>query len=281
MSNKIDEYGPRYPEPVVGFDDFGHVELEHVSNCRDLGGLPCVDGRRVKPGRLMRSAELHHASEGDMKLLKGAHDLERVVDLRTAYELERQSDPIPKMPGVEYVNLAPIENERDLQGGGKDEFAVLKHLAEDTPGVFFKMYREMVTSAHSIQVFKRFLNILLEADSGATLWHCTQGKDRTGLAAMFAERALGANMETIRADYLATNLFSKPEHEHIDALLRDIPLVDKLQIDKEAATYAHMPYLDAALETIEKQHGSLDEYIVDVLDFDLDKQAKLREMYLD
>lgn len=281
MSSKVDEYGPKYPEPVAGFDDFGHVELEHVANCRDLGGLPCADGRRVKHGRLMRSAELHHASESDMKALKGEHDLERVVDLRTAFEMERQSDPIPKMAGVEYVNLAPIENQRDLEGGGNDDFAVLKHLAEDTPAVFFKMYREMVTSAHSIQVFKRFLDILLENGSGATLWHCTQGKDRTGLAAMFAERALGASMETIRADYLATNLFSKPEHGRIDAFLRDIPLVDRLQIDKEAATYAHMPYLDAALETIQKQHGSLDEYIVDVLDFGAEKQAKLREMYLD
>lgn len=281
MANKIDEYGPSYPSPLPGFEDFGHIRLEHVCNCRDLGGMPCADGKRIKPGRLMRSAELHHASESDIDVLKRGHDLARVVDLRTAFEQKRQGDPLPEMAGVAYVSLRPIENERDLQGGGKDEFAVLRHLAEDTPAVFFKMYREMVSSSHSIQVFQRFLEMLLEAKDGATLWHCTQGKDRTGLAAMFAERALGASMEAIRADYLATNLFSKPEHEFVDALLRDIPIIERLQIDKEAATYAHMPYLDAALETIERQHGSLDDYIADVLDFGPDKQAALREMYLD
>lgn len=281
MADKVDEYGPKYPEPISGFDDFGHITLEHVVNCRDLGGLPCEGGRRIRSGRLIRSAELHNASDEDIKVLEQQHDLARVVDLRTAFELEHASEPISEMAGIEYVNLRPIADEKELRGGGNNDLDILRQIAEDTPSVFEHIYREMVTSKHSIQVFSRLLEILLAAEEGATLWHCTQGKDRTGLAAVFVEHALGASEATIRADYLATNLFARPEHDRLDSLLRDIPLVGKLQIDKEAATYAHMGYLDCALELIQKNFGSLDGYLENALDFDTDKQAKLREMYLE
>lgn len=283
MSKKRDTESckPAYPEPIEGFSHFGHVPLKGVTNCRDLGGLPCAEGRRIRPDRLMRSAALHSATHEDMQMLVECHGLVQVIDLRTAFELERQEDPISEMQGIEYVNLRPVANEKELAGGEKNGLETLKRLAEDTAGVFRDMYRDMVTSKHSIDVFARFLDMLLENESGATLWHCTQGKDRTGLAAMFAERALGASIATIKADYLATNLFAKPLNDRLDSLLRDIPLIGRLEIDEDAATYAQMANLDCALEAINQEHGSLDAFLEDALDFGSEKQARLRDLYLD
>lgn len=281
MNKKVEDYAPEYPELITGFADFGHIKLERVNNCRDLGGLPCADGRRIKHGRLIRSAELHHATEQDMEILTKEHGLARVIDLRTAAELEREEDPIAEMAGIEYLNIRPIPNEKDLTGGEKGDLATLKRAYEDTPGIFLDIYREMVTTENGIDVFSRLMDIVLNAEDGATLWHCTQGKDRTGLSAVFIERALGASEDVIRADYLATNLFAKPPHEKLDAVIRDIPVVSDIEVDVEARTYAQMCNLECAFGEIEKEFGSLDAFIVEALDFGADKQAKLREMYLE
>lgn len=283
MADKVtkEELVPEYPDPIPGFDDFGHIELEGVANCRDLGGLPAADGRRVNKGRLIRSAELHSATKEDMRVLVEEHGLARVVDFRTAFEIGREEDPIPEMEGIEYVNLRPISNESELTGGEDGKLATIKRLAEDTIGVFEQMYKDMVSTPEGIKVYSHFLEMLLDAKEGATLWHCTQGKDRTGLAAIFVERALGASMEVIQADYLATNLFSKTFRKQLQSLIQDIPLVGQLDIDLDAATYVYMRNLNCAFGVIDKTYGSLDSFLDKALDFGPEKQQKLQEMYLE
>ena len=281
MQGNINEYKAELPEPISDFEDFGHIKLERVANCRDLGGLPCADGCRVKPKKLIRSAELHNATDQDLETLMRKYDMSRVVDFRTSFEAKLEKDPILKMEGVEYVNLRPIATEGELIDDQEGALTVLKQFVSDTPKFFTDMYKDMVTNAHSAKVYSRFLNMLLENSDGSTLWHCTQGKDRTGLAAMFVERALGASEEVIKADYLASNLFLQVKRGRLDDILGRIPFLKSVEIDKEVVAYVRLGNLEYALDVIKQEHGSLDEYIKNVLDFDDDKQAKLREMYLD
>ena len=74
------------PEPIPGFNEFGHIPLEKLHNTRDLGGLPAADGRRIRPAQLLRSGCLHKASEQDIATLLADYRLEGVVDFRTAVE---------------------------------------------------------------------------------------------------------------------------------------------------------------------------------------------------
>ncbi len=57
------------------------LELEGASNVRDLGGWPTADGRRVRFGRVFRSAALTGLTERDAAVL-AATGLRTVCDLR-------------------------------------------------------------------------------------------------------------------------------------------------------------------------------------------------------
>lgn len=275
---------PTDPEPISGFPRFGHIPLKGVYNCRDLGGMPAADGRRIRKRRLMRSAELEDATAEDMQQLVRMHDLEYVIDLRAEYEVESAPDPLPLMRGIEYVNLPALSD--DAIG-----FTGLKHLKQDVKMLarFMKepfelvqeLYPKCVLGEYGIKAYSKLLDDLLNAQRGATLWHCTQGKDRTGVAAILVEYALGVPMEYMRRDYLATNLFIKPWIDKMNDALRNKILVGGLGLDIEAYAFANLCYFDTAIDAICSHYGSLDKYFVRALDFGPDKQEALRALYLE
>lgn len=250
-----DSEKPQLPAPIAGFEDFGHVPLASVPNCRDLGGLPTTDGRRIAPGRLIRSSALNRLTEQDADALLEQHGLARVLDLRTPHEVNAKPDLLGWLPSVVYVF-------RPVLVGGKRLSVELAEPDADPFALIEAAYRASVKDPHGQQTYARFLDGLLRHPTGATLWHCTQGKDRAGLAAVLVEYALGVAMDDIRADYLATNLFEDLEKS-------------------PAISFAYPRYLDAALDAIDTGWGSLDGYLTDALGFDPEKRARLRELYLE
>lgn len=275
---------PEDPEPIPGFNKFGYLNLQGVHNCRDLGGLPAADGRRIRKRRLLRSAELENATAEDMRQLTRMHDLTYVVDLRAPYEVESQPDPLPLMRGVEYTNLAVLSD-------NAIGFTGLKHLGSDLKMMrqFMKnpyqlvldLYPKAVLGEYGINAYSKLLNDLLTVNSGATLWHCTQGKDRTGIAALFIEYALGVPPEYIRADYLATNLFIKPWVDKVSGVMRKSLLGHGIGVDLEAYSFANLCYFDAAIEAINESYGNIDNYMRRALNFGPEKQTMLRALYLE
>lgn len=275
---------PTNPEPIPGFPKFGQIPLKGVYNCRDLGGMPAADGRRIRKRRLMRSAELEDATAEDMRQLTHMHHLEYVIDLRADYEVESDPDPLPLMRGVEYVNLPALSD--DAIG-----FTGLRHLKQDMKTLtrFMKdpyelvqeLYPKCVLGEYGIKAYSKLLDDLLNAQQGATLWHCTQGKDRTGIAAMLVEYVLGVPADYIRRDYLATNLFIRPWVDKMKDALSNKIIFGGLGIDIEAYAFANLCYLDTALDAIRDSYGSLDKYLDRALDFGPEKQRALRALYLE
>lgn len=275
---------PEDPEPIPGFSKFGFINLQGVNNCRDLGGLPTRDGRQIRKRRLLRSGGLEDATAEDMRQLTRMHDLSYVVDLRAPYEVENQPDPLPLMRGVEYTNLAVLTD-------NSIGFTGLKHLGSDlkTLRQFMKspyqlvldLYPKSVLSEQGIKSYSTLLNNLLEYNNGATLWHCTQGKDRTGIGALLIEYALGVPPEYIRADYLATNLFIKPWVDKISSAMLNNPIGHGIGLDLEAYSYASICYFDAAVNAIDESYGNIDNYMQRALDFGPEKQTMLRALYLE
>lgn len=275
---------PASPEPIEGFGRFGHVPLQGVINCRDLGGMPAADGRRIRKRRLLRSADLHDATAEDMKQLVRMHDLEYVVDLRADYEVESAPDPIPLMTGIEYVHLPALSDDAIGFSGLKNivnDVRMLSRFSKDPVETIEELYYKCVLGEYGMRAYGRFLDDLLTSAEGASLWHCTQGKDRTGIAAMLVECSLGVPMDYIRRDYLATNLFIKPWVDKMNSLMRNKVLVGGLGVDLEAYTYANMCYFDKAMDTIADSYGTLDNYLTRALDFEPDKRVKLQELYLE
>lgn len=72
--------------------DIQRIPLAGAKNTRDFGGFPTMDGRHIKPHRLLRSCELCVTTENDRKVLLQTYDLKKVLDFRTAKEREEHPD---------------------------------------------------------------------------------------------------------------------------------------------------------------------------------------------
>ena len=121
-------------------------------------------------------------------------------------------------------------------------------------------YRELVNLPSAKAAYLSFFTDLASPEhTGATLFHCTAGKDRTGWAAAILLFTLGASYETVLADYLQTNEDSssalKPFFEQFAAN----------GIDPEslkAVVGVEQDYLDTALALVTDQYGSVEAYVV-------------------
>lgn len=272
------------PEGIPGFAAFGHIDCKGLPNTRDLGGMPTADGRHIREGRLIRSGALHHATNEDLRILEDAHGLVRVVDLRT--DLERTHDPDPKdrlRIGTVFYDLPVFEAQALGITHESDVLGDIRLFAEYNDGphkAVEAIYPQAVLGDDGVRAYGDFLRLLLAAEEGATLWHCTEGKDRAGLAAVLVELALGVPEAYVRADYLATNLFVRTRAERALDALAHHRIAREVDADVDALFYAYPAYLDAAWEAVEKRFGSWDRYMDEALEFGEADREQLRNLYL-
>lgn len=180
-------------------------ELAGVRNFRDVGGLPTVDGRRVRYGRLFRSGHLAHATEEDAAFLSSL-GLHTIFDFRNAAD-QKLEGPDVELPGVRNVNL-PLTDPADGSEFWKmvrdgDVEQLRGHLGDGkAANRMIGSYRTIVkerTAEHS-----HVLHALAE-DSVPALMHCAAGKDRAGLSIAVTLLALDVERDAIVADYLESN----------------------------------------------------------------------------
>lgn len=219
-----------------------HIPLEGGSNMRDLGGVPLADGARVRRGRLYRSAALNALTPGDTALLANL-GLSAVVDLRSPAEQAYAPSRLPPglaviAPGDGGVGAVPGHKRRPNPVTEADA----RHMMRDGN----RTYPLRMAAAMSA-----LYQTLAEADGGV-LFHCAAGKDRTGFAAAVILLAAGASHEAVIEDYMATNAIWNRK----SARLSGLPMKAR-----EAVFSARAEYLEAALEAMEKNFGTANDYL--------------------
>ena len=174
-----------------------------IPNKRDLGGIRTKDGRRIRPGMLVRSAQLRKAEEKDLE------GVSSVIDLRTAGERMEAPD---RTLGREYLPLPVFE---EVNAGISHEERTRNAVIPDMAYLYGLMVKQNAES------FRKILLAIMDHDydTGAVLWHCTEGKDRCGMTAALVLEALGVDREDILKDYLKTNLVNVAKAEAIKAKL--------------------------------------------------------------
>lgn len=186
----------------------------HELNIRDLGGIPLPDGRgRIPGGLFLRSGKLSMLSAEACARLCQRYHIRCVVDLRTPVESAEFPDVLPD--GVEYLQIPLL---KDAAVGithetGSDPMTIIRNLRKHPEKLlemvpdFKALYREVVTDPYSrSQLDKVVATLRSNADKGlCTLFHCTAGKDRTGIASMALLKSYGVSDEEIIKDYLRTN----------------------------------------------------------------------------
>ena len=122
---------------------------------------------------------------------------------------------------------------------------------------------------------------MLNTKEGAVLYHCSEGKDRTGIVTMIILYILGVDLETIRQDYLFSNGMLDDYRARRDKYFKENGENLKFRANMRILGSVQDAFLDTALITIEEEYGGLDNYIEKQLKISPEMQEALRELYLE
>ena len=264
-----------------------------LNNARELGGYVMQDGRVIRHGRLLRSVQLADAAPEDLRVLREQYDLRLVLDMRADDDLVRAPDP--EIPGVRWVHdpiidfslwqdpAAKLQGHQEEMDRSTPE-GQLKAIAYFlTSGIDAeRMYAHYLQSEFGQAGFRLFFREILNCPEGAVLWHCFTGKDRTGIGAGLLLEALGADWDTILADYELSALFFTERIRWAEDLARGAGYEEEM-VQKIAGLMAgiHVNFLRHAWDYMTDTCGSPLSYIRQVLGITPEEIEILRDRYLE
>ena len=262
------------------------IHLNSIRNARELGGYTNTDGKTVKNGVLFCTASLNGISGEDAGLLTSVYHVEDIIDFRMPFEIKGAEDPAIDNAEYHHLNVIdlsslPMEDMPEVDITTLDLIQMVK-MSEELGMLEENMYIGFLMTPTGKKAFADFFHILLSADPDrAVLWHCTSGKDRTGLAAMLLLSALGVDEETIVSDYLLTNEFNAQRiagtGQYLKAKGYDDELIEKAVIVFDAVDER---FMRTALSWLKQEYGSVTGYIRDGLNVTQEEIDQLKEKYL-
>jgi hypothetical protein len=199
------------------------VTLKGTRNTRELGGLPTADGQ-IKSGKIFRSGALCFASLDDAAKL---HDLgiRTIVELRLPQEIQKDGpDKAYLLEGIPSQIHWPMGNSHGL---GRE--AYVSYVDENE------------------QLFRDFFLLLAEPESYPLLFHCSAGKDRTGILTALLLESLGTPREVIMDDYIHSRR-----------------ITPKLKVQED--------WIQVVFDRID-QSGGIDNYLTEIGVSDAQRQA--------
>ncbi len=253
-----------------------HYELTKQKNIRDIGGMITQDGRRIKYGHIYRGPTLKVRSDEDIKIIK-SFNLTDVIDFRNHDEC--LTSPDYYLEGVNYHILPSFEDKQDRKLKGEDG-NLLWFIDEGVSGHDHLLYTYdiLITSKQSQNAYRELFNILLQDDK-RVYFHCSQGKDRTGVAAYLIEIGLGVSEKEAREDYLYSNLMMQGRVEHLIEKVKDKPFYNETYQQSLKDVFAvKEEYLDNAIRMMNEHYGGTLNYLKDILKVDLER---LKALYLE
>ncbi|MGW4353911.1 tyrosine-protein phosphatase [Nocardia sp. NPDC004582] len=222
------------------------IRLDGAANFRDIGGYRTSDGRTVRTGVAFRSNRISGLTDADLaKLVTAGVTLD--VDLRNGSERGSAPDRVPAGAQYKVADVVSFDS-----GVSFHEFpvitlgrAVVDGFVAGSSDIKQSIGYPFMVNFHGSDVaFGTLLRSIAGNTGGATLYHCTSGKDRTGWATAVLLTLLGVPRDVVNADYLASNT----------------ELGDPQAVQ--------LSWLEAAFNEMDRLYGSFDRYVRDGLGLD-------------
>ncbi|ASK32727.1 protein tyrosine phosphatase [Chryseobacterium sp. T16E-39] len=259
----VPEYGKNEPEKL-------HIKKVH--NFRTVGDIKNSDGKTLRKGVFYRSGHLNNLKKKSFDKFQKL-GIKEVIDLRNDREITANPDQLPT--NLMYKKYSAFEDQGDQLSQAKKLVLKGKVNAQDADKRMIDFYKEYVTE--NPETIKKIITEILDSNQ-PVLYHCTAGKDRTGIITALILTILKFDKATIYNDYLLSNNFRQKlvlkrlrlaNNLHFLYPKMDIKVLEKL-------SWIESDYLDAAFNEIDNKYGSTDVYIQKVLGISDDK----REFYI-
>lgn len=166
------------------------LNIEGLSNCRDLGGFACQGGV-TRYGIFLRS-------EAPCDLSQDAIDALKAYGLKESFDLRGEPEALWRPSSLEQA----LPYRRISLSGGAETFD-----KKNLPQGEFSWDKVYIKRAlEHRDWFRNAVTACARAD-GMVLFHCTTGKDRTGILTCCLLGAVGVSREDIAADYCLSQVY--------------------------------------------------------------------------
>ncbi len=243
------------------YSNKNQIEIKKVNNFRYLGGIKNTEGKILKDSLIYRSGNLHRLSETSFEKLEKMK-ISKIIDLRTKQEIAKEPDKLPK--NVSFQVYSAFEDKNDEMGNAKNLALKGKISKKDADRRIIKFYTDYVSE--NPEVIKEIITEILDSEQ-PILYHCTAGKDRTGLITALILKVLKFDNSVIFEEYLQSNNLRQNIIQKRLNLAHTFHFVyPKLDMGVvEKTSWIERNYLQSAFDEINKKHGSMDNYIHQVL----------------
>lgn len=227
------------------------IPLEGAFNFRDVGGYLTREGRRIPWGRIYRSDEFSELSDADLYTLNDL-GLRSIIDLRSLRERKGKENRLPV--GSTYHQI-PIYKREPL----REYLWVALFRRHALPQALGDNYINLAETR--AKTFGLALRFLINQQNLPLVYHCSAGKDRTGIVAALILSLLGVAEETIIADYSLSNLGF--EHYYME-------FVESGRLDRWGVPYEEFQglflvqpsWMKNLLSHLKSKYGSINDYLI-------------------
>lgn len=215
------------------------LPMEKTSNTRELGGYPVSKQKITRYKSFIRSDNVSNCNEDDILFLKD-YGVQTVIDLRNTSELNKSRNIFAHVDGIQYFHI-PLTECHDF-----DSDESVSTLQLDA------LYIEIIQNHKGMC---KLFQLLAETKDGTILYHCTAGKDRTGVTSCILLMLAGVCQEDIIADYQVSFTYI-------------YPMLHKLQLDY-AEMLAHIcksdpEWMITAYDYVIEHYGSAKGYLLEI-----------------
>lgn len=218
-------------------------DIEGTHNFRDVGGVRTADGRLVRAGLVFRSASLDALTEGGLAALT-ALGMRTVIDIRSEGEVARNGRFAHEGSGVDWFHVASSVGPPTGSGDPARDAAMAKVMSSEDPMALILP----MLFGRAGPMFAGALRVMAEPGRAPLVFHCTSGKDRTGLLGVILHLILGVDLETALVEFER----SAEAYDHIRADIGTrYPFMEAMpaaSLDRLAA--ADRAWVLSALDTI-------------------------------
>ncbi|WP_320836628.1 tyrosine-protein phosphatase [Zhongshania sp.] len=253
------------------------LPFDNMHNFRELGGFKSATGLCVKWGMVYRADKISGLSDQDQLYLERLK-LRKIVDFRSDEERSESPHSILATSNI-IIEALPITVDAAQIEKVTARLQQEDVTAEDMAQFLIEANREMIE--RFAPVYKQWFHSLLDDSSYPQVFHCTAGKDRTGLAAALLLRILGVSADDVMNDYLATNTFTR---ERIERIVHHINEMTMHQVNEDVVRVlfkVQSRFLNEAYKSIDEHYGNFASFVEIGLGFGEAECGRLRELLLE
>lgn len=208
------------------------LPLNTMFNLRDMGGIPTLNGSITKYGVFLRGDDPVNLTKEDIQYLKN-YGVTTVVDLRTSGEWESRPNPCYDIADIAYHQVTL----------GTDSVGdITQFMNTKNPDLLGDFYIQMLTQQQDR--FKKIFQNFANNTTGASMFHCSAGKDRTGVVAMLLLDLAGVNSFYICQNYSYSfdNIMRNPLVRNTSTNLPRVLLYSKPETMERVVQMLHQTY---------------------------------------